>query len=150
LRLSLIVVMTPCVLLAGCFPAPVPVQPKAQFLVRDANGHPIENAVVTLATHRMPFPSASERTLSHFRTDAAGKVTLKTKRTWELQVMLPDGSSWYEWIYCIEKPGHRAVFSTSPDFGKPVVAFLEYSEKRSACKWPTDDQMYHEVSVIEE
>src|SRR5262245_13433735 len=117
LRPSLfIILVTLCLGLAGCFPAPRVVQPKARFLVQDASGHPLEGATVTLATHRMPFPSPLGRTMTEFRTDAAGKVSLREKHIWEMQALLPDGTSWYEWIYCIEKPGYRPVFSVEPKF----------------------------------
>jgi hypothetical protein len=149
-RLAHIIVLKFCVGLAGCFPAPVTVQPKAQFLVRDAGGQPIQGASVTLATHRMPFPSNRTRTLRQYETDAAGKVSLRTKRTWEWKVLLPDGSSWYSWIYCIDKPGYRPVFSVQPDFSTTVIATLERSDQRLVCQWPTDNESYYDLRVVKE
>jgi hypothetical protein len=122
-------------------------RPKARFLVQDASGQPIEDATITLATHRMRF---GERVLTQYRTDAAGKVSLRAKHTWKWQILLPDGVTWYEWIYCIDKPGYRPAFEVNPDFSKPVVAVLERSEQRLVCKWPAADQSYWQLSVAEE
>ena len=136
-----------CLGLAGCYPALRTVQPKARFVVQDASQHPIEGATVMLVTRRMWLGA---QTMTPFRTDAAGKISLRATHQWEWQVMLPDGVSWYEWSYCIEKPGYRAVAELKPEFRKPVIVMMERTEKHSACAWPTVDAQPGPMRVVEE
>ena len=136
-----------CLGLAGCYPALRTVQPRARFVVQDASQHPIEGAAVMLGTRHMWFGA---KTLTQFRTDAVGKVSLRATHRWEWQVMGPDGFSWYGWSYCIEKQGYRAVAELNPVFRKPVIVVMERTEKRSACAWPTADEPPGPVRVVEE
>jgi hypothetical protein len=145
----IVLASTGCLALGACFPALKVVQPRADFIVRDAAGAAVENAAVTLATFRYPFPFARSTTLATYRTDMTGTVSLRKKRKWLWQVLLPDGVSWYNWAYCVEKPGYRAAAAVEPDFGEPLAVVLEAAAKPSVCEWPGGDEPYHQVEIVE-
>jgi len=121
----------------GCYPALKVVQPKAQFTLVDSTGAPIEDAKIMLTTYRQPF-GALHPSVATFRTDARGTVALKSERKWHMQVVLPDGITWYTWAYCIEKSGYLAVASQQPNFKEPVGLTLERSDQQSVCRPPDD------------
>jgi hypothetical protein len=135
--------------LTGCYPALKVVRPKVDLTVRDAGGGAVENAAVTLATFQYPFPFAHSTALTTYQTDAAGALSLRKRRKWLWQVLLPDGVRWYNWAYCIEKSGYRAVAAVEPDFSEPLVVVLEPSATSSVCKWPTDGEAYYQLKVVE-
>jgi hypothetical protein len=121
--------------LTGCYPALRATQPHARFSVQDTDKHPIEGATIMLATWRGWY---GRQTVEEYRTDAAGKFLLPSKHSWEWQIMLPDGRSWYEFSYCIEKPGYRAISEPRPNFRKRLTIVMERTNKHSACAWPDE------------
>ena len=136
--------------LDGCYPALKVIRPRVDLTVRDAAGAPVENASVTLATFHYPFPSPRSTMLARYETDGAGALSLRKRRKWLWQILLPDGVRWYGWAYCVEKPGYRAVAAVEPDFKGPMTVVLEPSTKTSACKWPVSgDESYYAVEVVE-
>ena len=135
--------------LAGCYPALRTVQPEMELVVQDTNGRPVESATFTLATYRYPFPHQRTTNFSRHETDSAGTLAIPRRREWKLEVLLPDGSSWYAWGYCIEKAGYRAIAVAETDFEKPVTAVLQPYVGSSRCKWPTKGEPYYGVAVVE-
>jgi hypothetical protein len=147
---NVLIAVTACAGLTGCYPALKVSQPNVRLIVRDAQGEPVQNATVTLATYRNTLPALYPATVATYQTDAAGKLSLRKRRTWEWQLMLPDGMVWYSWAYCIEKPGYRAVASVQPDFSKPDVVVLEQSATASRCKWRSESEWQYQVKIVEE
>jgi hypothetical protein len=127
------------------------VQPKSSFAVVTSDGEPIENARITLATYRWPFPRPATTVLTTFRTDEEGELHLRSRRRWHWQIALPDAWTAYTWGYCVEKAGFRAV--ASPEIDKRIGAVtvtLEAASTLSVCAWPEDDgQAYWQVAVEE-
>jgi len=146
---ELLVAVASIVGLSGCYPVLRTERPKVEVRVRDEHGHPIEDATFTLATYRYPFPTPSATTFLRGRTDAAGVVSLPKKRKWQLEILLPDGSAWYSWRSCIEKPGYRAVASAESKFEGPIEIVLKASAVSSSCKWPGENDAYYDVRVVE-
>jgi hypothetical protein len=135
--------------LSGCYPALRTEQPKVMLRVHDESGRPIKDATFTLATYRYPFPSPRTTKLLTQYTDAGGVVSLSKKRKWQWEILLPDGSAWYEWGFCLEKPGYRAVASADADFDDLAEVVLKESPVSSRCKWPGENEAYYEFKVVE-
>ena len=134
----------------GCYPALRTEQPKLDVRVRDESGRPVGDATVTFATYRYPFPSSTTTTLVTNRTDATGIVSIAKKRRWQVEILLPDGSAWYAWRFCVEKPGYRAFASAeADDFDGPVEVVLRESLVTSSCQWPGRNDAYYDVRVVE-
>jgi hypothetical protein len=146
---AVVLVLFTSLLVSGCYPALKTEQPKLRVTVRDASGAPVPDAAFTLATYRYPFPTAASTTFAKFATDGAGEVRVPRRRDWLVQLALPDGIRSYDWAYCIEKPGYRAVAAVEPDFSEAVTVSLERSTTPSVCKWPAVDQSYYELTVGE-
>lgn len=142
-------VLAVAVATAGCYPALMTQQPDVKLTVRDTRGVPVSGASFTLATYRFPFPTPGTTTFAKFATDAAGGLRVPKRRDLLVQVALPDGGRWYNWAYCIEKPGYRAIAAVEPDLTSDVSVVLEESATPSVCKWPTADQSYYQVEVGE-
>ena len=138
-----------CTLLGGCYPALEVARPKVELTVVETTGRAVDDATVTLATFRFPFPLAERTAFATYRTDAGGNLRIRKRRKWVWQVALPDGIQWYGWAYCVEKPGYRAVAAVEPDFAEPHTVVLEQSMRRSVCEWPAEDELYHQVEVVE-
>jgi hypothetical protein len=123
----------------GCVPALLTIEPSADFLVVDTDGNPIEGANVNFATTRGPF---GPRTVAIYVTDSKGQHKVKKKKKWHTIVFLPDGTTWYEWNFCVEKSGYKPFASEQPDFGRPFVVALKRSDIEANCQWPTDSPFY--------
>lgn len=136
--------------LTGCYPTLRTEQPKLDVRVRDESGRPVRDATVTFATYRYPFPSSTTTTLVTHQTDATGVVSIAKKRRWQVEILLPDGSAWYAWRFCVEKPGYRAFASAeTDDFDGPVEVVLSESLLTSSCQWPGRNDAYYDVRVVE-
>ena len=140
------------VVVGGCYPGLPVVRPSTTIAVVDAEGRAVPDADVTIATFRQPFPFPRSTVRTTYRTNEAGVLNVKQKRKWQLQVMLPDGYGWYTWLYCVEKPGYRAVASTEiEDRIGPITVVLQPSpSRRSLCVWPSEQRPYWEVVVADE
>jgi hypothetical protein len=147
-RLSLI--LGSSIALGGCFPALKPVQPTARVTVVDSRGVAVEGARFTLATFRQPFPLPHATVLTTYRTDRDGRLTLRKKRRWVWQILLPDGVTWYTWAYCIEKPGFKATAVTEPMFEEPITVVLEDAPVASECVWPSERDLYWQVRTSDD
>src|SRR4029453_15092487 len=131
---QLVLVVAALAGMTGCYPVLRTQQPKFDLRVRDESGRPVEDAAVTFATYRYPFPSTQSTTLAVHHTDAAGAVSLRKKSRWQMEILLPDGSAWYAWRFCIEKAGYRAFASAEvDDFEGPVDVVLKGSLVPSFC-----------------
>lgn len=147
---ELLVVVLALLGMSGCYPILRTEQPKFHLRVRDESGHPVKDASVMFATYRYPFPSSETTTLVTHHTDAAGVVSLFRKSRWQMQILLPDGSAWYTWRFCIEKAGYRAFASAeAEDFEGPVEVVLKESVVASGCEWPGKNQAYYDLKVVE-
>jgi hypothetical protein len=138
-----------CVALSACYPALKVMRPRVDLTVRDVSGAAVADATFTIATYRYPFPSARSMSLASYQTERSGVLKLRKRRDWLWQVLLPDGVRWYDWAYCVEKPGYRAVAAVEPDFGEPITVVLEPFPRPSNCDWPTAEEPYYEVEVVE-
>lgn len=135
--------------LAGCYPAFRTVQPKVELVVQDSTGRPVGSATFTLATYRYPFPSQTTTKFTRYETDSAGAISIPRRGEWQMEVLLPDGSSWYAWRYCIEKAGYRAIASAETRSIDPLTIVLEPHVGSSHCKWPGEGEAYYRVKVVE-
>ena len=124
---------------AGCVPALLTIQPNADILIVDADGIPVEGATVNFATTRGPF---GPRTVDVYVTDSKGQLKVKKKRKWHMIIFLPDGTTWYEWNFCIERSGYTPFASQQPDFSEPLLVSLEVSKSEAHCQWPTHSPFY--------
>jgi hypothetical protein len=67
-----------------------------------------------------------------------------------MEILLPDGSAWYAWRFCVEKSGYRAFASAeTDDFDDRVEVVLRESPVRSSCKWPGGNEAYYDLKVVE-
>ena len=94
-------------LLSGCFPAFRTIQPKVQFVVQDPAGRPVENATFTFATYTGRRPSMMQ--VDRYQTSAAGVVSIRKRGKVQLIIAMPDATPTYDWAYCVEKEGYRAL-----------------------------------------
>lgn len=145
----LVLAFAACGVLCACYPALKTEQPKVRLSVSDAGGMPLAGVSFTLATFRYPFPTARSTTFAKFETDDEGQLRVRQRRDLLMQMALADGSGWYDWAYCIEKPGYRAVVAIEPDFSNEIAVVLQASATPSVCKWPTDEQSYRQVEIGE-
>jgi len=136
--------------LTGCYPAFRTVQPKVKLVVQDPSGRPVEGATFTLATYRYPFVLPATTKLDRYETNAAGVVSIPRRGDWQMEILLPDGSSWYVWRYCIEKAGYRAIASEETRrIDVPLTVVLEPYQGSSRCRWPGEGEAYYDLEVIE-
>jgi hypothetical protein len=121
--------------LSACYPSFLTSRPKAEIVVTDESGKPLEGATVTLATtewHGIGGPT----TLTRFLTDHEGGVKFGAQHEWATQVMLPDGDVRYSWSLCFSKPGFEAIPMWTIDFDKPIQVAMYASTVPSDCEWP--------------
>ncbi len=136
--------------LAGCYPAFRTVQPRVDVVVLDSAGRPVQGATFTLATYRYPRAVPATTKLVPYQTDAAGTVSIPRRGDWQMEILLPDGSSWYGWRYCVEKAGYRAIASAETQrFSRPLTVVLEPRQGSSKCKWPREGEAYYDVKIVE-
>jgi hypothetical protein len=136
--------------LAGCYPAFRTVQPKVDLVVVDTAGRPIEGATLTLATYRYPRAMPGTTQFARYETDAAGTASIPRRGDWQMEILLPDGSSWYGWRYCVEKAGYRAIASAETrKFRRPLTVVLEPRQGSSKCKWPGEGESYYKLEIVE-
>lgn len=136
--------------LAGCYPAFRTVQPRVDLIVLDPSGDPVQGATFTLATYRYPRAVPATTNFARHETDAAGTVSIPRRGDWQMEILLPDGSSWYGWRYCVEKAGYRAIASAeTTKFSRPLTVVLEPREGASKCKWPGEGEAYYHVTIVE-
>ena len=137
-------------LLAGCYPAFRAVQPRVDLVVVDPAGRPVQGATFTLATYRYPRAVPATTKLSQYETDAGGAVSIPRRGDWQMEILLPDGSSWYGWRYCVEKAGYRAIVSAETrKFRRPLTVVLEPRQGSSTCKWPAEGEAYYDIKIVE-
>jgi hypothetical protein len=135
--------------LAGCYPALRTIQPKTKIVVQDPTGRPLENATFTLATYRLPFASPRTTKFARYETDSTGTILIPRRSEWKMELLLPDGSSWYGWGYCIEKEGYRAIASAQTKLKEPLTLVLQPHPGSSWCKWPGEGESFYAVKVVE-
>lgn len=144
----LLLAMVGLVAVTGCYPAVRKEQPKLDVRIRDEHGHSIRDATVTFATYRHPFGGMTG--FDTYQTDATGVVSIRRKLRWQMEALLPDGSSWYSWQFCVEKPGYQAFASAgSRNFERAMKVVLQASQVPSSCQWLGREGRYHDVRVVE-
>jgi hypothetical protein len=134
--------------LAGCYPAFRTVQPRLKVVVMDPAGRPVENATFTLVTYREPMGARPK--LTRYQTDSAGALFIPRRGQWQMEILLPDGSSWYSWGYCVEKAGYRAIAVPWKELKSPLKIVLEPRSGSSQCKWAREGEDYRDVTVVED
>lgn len=136
--------------LAGCYPAFRTVQPGVDLVVLDPAGLAVQGATVTLAAYRYPRAVPATTKFARYETDAAGTVSIPRRGDWQMEILLPDGSSWYGWRYCVEKAGYKAIASAETRrFERPLAVVLEPSRRSSKCQWPAEGEAYYDVKIVE-
>jgi hypothetical protein len=129
--------------LAGCIPTLLTAQPKAQIVVTENSGAPLQGATVTLGTVEV-HGRVGNLTRQEFLTDKYGKVAIKRKRDLTVLALFPDGGRGYWWSLCVAKPGFQAVAIATPKFEQPVQVALTASPIKSECSW-SRDRMWPQV-----
>jgi hypothetical protein len=123
--------------LSGCYPTWLTSRPKARIVVTDAVGAPLQGATVTLGTVEM-HGIVGRQTRQDFLTDKSGRVQIKKKHRWAVQILLPDGDVGYSWSLCVARPGFLAVAFIAPEFEEPIHIPLAPSAVKSECHWPKE------------
>lgn len=136
--------------LSGCYPAFRTVQPRVELVVVDPSGSPVEGATFTLASYRYPRAVPATTKIARYETDSAGTLSIPMRGDWQMEALLPDGSSWYVWRYCIEKTGYRAIASAETRrIKRPLTLVLQPHQGSSQCKWPGEGEAYYQLEVVE-
>ena len=120
--------------LSGCYPSILTSRPKAEIIVTDESGAPLEGATVTLGTtewHGIGGPTTFEK----FSADHEGRVKFGKQHAWAMQVMLPDGGTSYTWSLCVSKPGFEAIPMVSMKFDEVIKVAMYPSALASECEW---------------
>jgi hypothetical protein len=120
--------------LSGCYPSFLTSRPRAEILVTDESGAPLEGATVTLATkewHGIVGPI----TFQKFLTDREGRVKFRRRHTWAVQILLPDGGRSYSWSLCFSRPGFEAIPMVFMNFDEPIKVAMYPSAVSSECRW---------------
>jgi hypothetical protein len=120
--------------LSGCYPSLLTSRPKAEIIVTDESGAPLEGATVTLGTMEW-HGIVGRNTLEKFLTDRLGRVKFGRQHDWAVQILLPDGDIRYSWSLCFSKPGFEAIPMVSMKFDKPIKVAMYPSPVPSECQW---------------
>jgi hypothetical protein len=129
-------------LLSGCFPSVLTSRPKAEIVVTDEYGVPLEGVTVTLATVEWRGVGGQSK-FERFSTDHEGKVEFGKEHAWAMQVMLPDGGTSYWWSLCFSKPGFEAIPMTSVKFDEVIEVAMYPATVASECEWRKGDFLPH-------
>lgn len=132
------------VVLSGCWPELKVAEPRAHIAITDESGAPIDGARVMVITQQY-FLGPTH--VHEFLTDSKGVVDLRPQRQWVIEGALPDASVWFDWTFCVEKAGYRAVQAPLEHSRKATAIVLEPSVRKSTCEPP--DQVYPHVRVVE-
>jgi len=119
--------------LTACVPVLLTTQPRTNLIVTDSASSPIEGADVSFATFRGPF---GPRSIVNFITDSQGEINIDRETEWHTFVFLPDGSTWYDWYFCVEKSGYKAQASAYGEIPRIIEITLEESSFVERCEWP--------------
>jgi hypothetical protein len=131
--------------LGGCYPTFLTSRPKAEIIVTDASGAPLEGATVTLGTMEW-HGIVGRNTLETFLTDREGRVEFGKQHAWAVQVLLPDGDRRYSWSLCFSKPGFEAIPMVFMKFDEPIKVDMYPSAVPSECQW----QEHHATPRVQE
>jgi hypothetical protein len=129
-----ICIMVAAWMLSGCYPALLTSRPRTGIIVTDESGAPLESATVTLGTMKR-HGIVGRYELERFLTNRDGRVQLRKRFDWKVQVMLPDAGVSYSWALCVSKPGFEAVPMVFVDFDEPIKVSMYASAVRSECQW---------------
>ena len=126
--------------LAGCFPTLLTSQPKARITVVNESGAPLPGATVTLTTVKS-IGLGGTSTRQDFLTDSEGKVFIKKKHAWAMQVYLPDATTSYGWTMCVSKAGYEATPLIWPKVAEPMRISMYASPVQSECLWDDNGRL---------
>jgi hypothetical protein len=90
----LIATIVAVIALSGCYPSLLVSRPRAEIIVTDESGMPLEGATVTLGTMER-HGIVGQNTFQKFLTDREGRVEFGKQHDWAIQIMLPDGDISY-------------------------------------------------------
>jgi hypothetical protein len=129
--------ITICFLLSGCYWIPIPRHAEynrgTSFLVRNAEGQPIEAAEVSLLSFdKHPVGSGYPRVRHAVRTAHDGTARIPGNSEWILTFPLVMHGEYfgYEAMWCVRKSGYETVLGAA--HGEVVVQLLESSQS-AAC-----------------
>lgn len=123
---------------SGCFPASIRALPGSEISVVDAQGSPIENAKLTLATYQDFLRRVVPTAPNSFYSNRKGIIKLPSKRDLVLQVPLPDAYRFYTWEFCISKEGYRATAGGIQAGVRVPQVVLHASDKSSTCHFSAE------------
>lgn len=129
-----IVTIVAALILSGCYPSFLTSRPKAEIIVTDEAGAPLEGAKVTLGTKEW-HGIVGQNTLEKFLTDQKGRAKFGRQHRWAMQLMLPDGDRRYSWSLCISKAGFEAIPMVFMKFNEPIKVEMYASAVPSECQW---------------
>ena len=139
-RLRMTAAFCVCTLaLTACVPYPVykTLQPAAQVMVNDSEGHPVPGASVTLIASAYPY--GWEKTRETQLTDGAGIAHFEAHREWRAEVNFIHGSEQYFWNWCVRKDGFQTFTTTDGNadkFNPGLVAKLAVGESTPCPEGP--------------
>ncbi|TCM67837.1 hypothetical protein EC844_107132 [Acinetobacter calcoaceticus] len=101
-KISLTLIMT--LGLAACFPVYKTIRPNLNVLVKDQQGHPINQAQVVLTTIQSPGLLLDPHQIQFTQQ---GQAHFKKASEWQLNVTFLHGVQYYRWFACVTKPGYQ-------------------------------------------
>ena len=115
---SLFFILLCCLYLQGCAPYPVKAVPNLKIIVKDAEGKAVKGAIVNFIYFPEPSFVEHEVHATAYNTDEFGKLSIKGKRIWHIQLFLPDGMTSYAWSLCVEKEGYKPEIKNAWKIGR--------------------------------
>ena len=129
-------VLAASITLTGCIvPRYALIRPAMDFVVLDAAGEPVEDAIVTVVSASNPhrvLHSAETRC-----SDRSGRAGFSSRREWEVVApVMIHGVPFYYAAWCIEAPGFAlaAGEDRTPEWGGRVHVHLASSPDARSCE----------------
>lgn len=124
-------------ILSGCAPWPTTTQPEVNLFVVDEVGNPISGARVFFASYKIAI--TPESTIVTGKTNNQGMFHLERTAYTQMVIFAADGGHFFDWSYCIEKPGLQAIarnsLSESYFSEGSIVEKMNISSETQECKW---------------
>ena len=131
------------VLQSGCVLWPTMRQPSIELSVVDAADRPVTDAPVQVAAYSVTMAQTSQ--VTRFTTDASGRLSLPSRREFDVIILAPDGATFYSWSWCAERPGHHVVVGSDlrahPERPTATVR-LEPSVRSERCVWQSRQRRF--------
>lgn len=105
------VVLALTLLISACVLWPTTDRPEVTFVVKDPSNAPVAGAKVKFATYSLGMAPRSE--MLEVVTSQEGVAVISGTWHWQLVILAPDGATFYDWSYCVEKSGFSAHVKNS-------------------------------------